>query len=149
MGHDNLGGVQSRPSVRDLRLATAIPAAAAAAVALALGLAGCHREEHFESVCQITRKATVEVDDNGAATQVDLELEWDPCPGQQVQIVRGGAEFAKCVQAYKPGDYVNVKVSHFWDTRGFYDWDLYEVGGCARPNSDESLDCELRRRAPC
>jgi hypothetical protein len=103
------------------------------AAALGSLLSGCHRDERFESVCQITRKAVVEVDDKGVAAQVDFELEWDPCPGDQVQIVRGGAEFAKCMEAYNPGDFVNVKVVHFWDSRGYYDWDLYEIAGCARP----------------
>lgn len=33
---------------------------------------------------------------------------------------------------YDVGELVHVKVAHLWDTRGFYHWDLYEVGDCAR-----------------
>ncbi len=45
----------------------------------------------------------------------------------------GGKEFAKCIEKRSMGDYVFVKVSHFWDSHGYYDWDIYEVDGCPRP----------------
>lgn len=104
----------------------------------AVALLGCGpKEERFESVCQIVHKEVVEVSDKGEPSVVDFELEWDPCPGDQFQIVRGDADFAKCMEKYSQGDYVSVKVAHLWDTRGFYYWDLYQVGGCTRAIEDE------------
>ena len=103
------------------------------ALTFTVALLGCSpKEERFESVCQIVHKEVVEVSDKGEPTVVDFELEWDPCPGDQFQIVRGDADFAKCMSKYGQGDYVSVKVAHLWDTRGFYHWDLYQVGECTR-----------------
>jgi hypothetical protein len=97
----------------------------------ALSYVGCgHPDKHYESVCQLVAREVVEVDDKGAALQVDLLLEWDPCPGDQFQVVRGGAEFATCLEKYDLGDLVPVRVRQTWDTRGFYTWDVYQVGDC-------------------
>ena len=74
---------------------------------------------------------------------MDLELEWDPCPGDQFQTVRGGAEFAECMAHYEVGDALPVVVRHWWDSQGFYVWDLESVGGCARaiePDSEGSFE---------
>lgn len=94
---------------------------------------GCgHPDENFESVIQVVRRDVVEKDEKGEAIQVDMEMEWDPCPGDQLQVIRGGPEFAKCTEKYKVGDYLPVKVKHFWDPRGTYRWDIYEMGDCKR-----------------
>jgi len=107
-------------------------------------LIGCGRKERrFESVCQIVRRQVVETDEHGVATQIDLELEWDPCPEDQYQMVRGGAEFARCIARYHDGDAVPVRVSHWWDERGYFTWDVYQVGDCRRPievNSEGSFE---------
>lgn len=110
---------------------------------LAFALAGCAKENRFESVCQIIRRDAVEVDDKGTVEQVDIELEWDPCPGDQFQVIRGGSEFAACTAQYKVGDYVPVRVKHWWDGRGYYRWDVYQVGDCARtvePDAEGSYE---------
>lgn len=83
-------------------------------------------------MCQLVHHEVVEVDDKGAPKVVDYELEWDPCPGDQFQVIRGDATFAQCMAKYDVGELVHVKVAHMWDTRGFYFWDLYEIGDCAR-----------------
>lgn len=116
------------------------------AVAALLLLAGCASERRYESACQIVSKYVVEQDDKGEPTQVDVEMEWDPCPGDQVQMVRGGADFAKCMAKWNPGDYVPVKVVHFFDSRGYWDWDLYEIGGCARPIESGSYGSYAKSR---
>jgi hypothetical protein len=96
------------------------------------------KEEKFESVCQLVRREVVEENDKGEPELVDIELEWDPCPGDQLQIVRGGRDFAKCIAKYEMGDLLPVRVLHQWDTRGYYKWDLYQVGDCSRPIERES-----------
>ena len=99
----------------------------------ALFLSACgHPDSNYESVLQYVSRHDVETNDKGEVEQVDLEMEWDPCPGDQFQYIRGGKDFAKCMEKYGPGDYVSVKVRHTWDVMGFYRWDVYEVGGCPR-----------------
>ena len=78
--------------------------------AMAIALAGCHRSKSYESVCQIVRSDAVEKNEKGETTLLDLELEWDPCPGDQFQVVRGGKEFAACMAKHKEGDLVPVRV---------------------------------------
>ncbi|MFT3766803.1 MAG: hypothetical protein QM820_15000 [Minicystis sp.] len=100
---------------------------------LAVALAGCHPAERFESVGQIVHSEVIEVDDKGKPLVQEIEFEWDPCPGDQFQVVRGGAEFAECMKQHAVGDMVAVQVSHFWDGRGYYRWEVTRVGNCDRP----------------
>jgi len=110
-------------------------------IALVAGLAllsGCHKSKNYESVCQIVRADPVETNEKGETTLLDVELEWDPCPGDQFQVVRGGKEFAACMAKHKEGDLVSVRVTHKWDGRGYYTWDVYQIGECQRAIEDES-----------
>lgn len=111
---------------------------------LSLFASGCGKPEHrFESTCQLVRKDVVEEDDKGEAQVVDVELEWDPCPGDQFQVVRGGKEFAACMGQYEVGSMLPVLVKHWWDNRGYYVWDVYQVGQCKReiePDSEGSYE---------
>lgn len=91
-----------------------------------------HPSTRYVSVVQLIHRDVVEVNEDGSPAQVDLELEWDPCPGDQYQMVRGGSAFAACTAQYKEGDAVPVKVVHFWDPLGFYRWDIEELGECKR-----------------
>jgi hypothetical protein len=107
---------------------------AVTAATLLLGTTGCSKkDERFESVVQIVRKETVELTDDGKAPNViDMEFEWDPCPGDQFQVIRGDKDFAACAAKYEIGDYVPVVVRHMWDERGYFTWDVERVGDCAR-----------------
>ena len=96
------------------------------------------KQAQYESVCQLVSREVVEADDKGAPLMIDLELEWDPCPGDQFQMVRGGKDFAACMAKYDVGDFVPVRVQHRWDTRGYYTWDVFQVGDCARPIEEHS-----------
>ena len=111
-------------------------------------LACAKAERRFESVCQIVRSNVVEKDDKDRAEVVDVELEWDPCPGDQFQMVRGGQDFAACMQRYEVGSFVPVLVKQWWDDRGYYTWDVYKVGDCSRTiepgaegSYEKSQDC--------
>ena len=108
------------------------------ALPLALFLLSCApKEERYESVVQVVSRTVVEVED-GKPSQVDFELEWDPCPGDQFQVIRGNKEFAECTTKYKSGTYVPVIVKHFWDPRGYYRWDIEKMGECDRPIEPQS-----------
>ena len=113
------------------------------AIALALGFAAlatsaCSRTRRYESAVQIVSKESVEKAADGTTTQVDFELEWDACPGDQFQVVRGGRAFAACTAKYDVGDTVPVYVRHYWDERGFYRWDVERLGDCWRPVEPDS-----------
>lgn len=108
--------------------------------ALAVCAVACGpREERFESVVQVVRKVVVEKNPDGSVEQVDFELEWDPCPGDQYQVVRGGREFAVCSDKYEVGDYVPVIVKRYWDARGFYRWSVVRLGECSRTSEPGSF----------
>lgn len=110
------------------KIAIAIPA-----LFVAVLTTGCTKpERHFESVVQVTRLEVLEEDDNGKAIQAEVEFEWDPCPGDQFQVVRGSADFAECMKQYPVGDIVSVSVKQWWDTRGYFTWDIERVGDCRR-----------------
>jgi hypothetical protein len=80
----------------------------------------------------------VEQDDHGEVAQADFKFEWDPCPGDQFQVVRGGREFARCMKKYETGDYMSVRVRHVWDTRGFYRWEVTQIGDCPHAPEPEA-----------
>lgn len=108
-------------------------------IVLALAATSCKpKESQYESVCQIVHHDNVEVDDKGVPLLVDYELEWDPCPGDQFQMVRGGKDFAACMTKYEDGDLVPVRVLHRWDSRGYYTWDVFQIGDCKRPIEEDS-----------
>ena len=127
-------------------------AAVKAGLALALAglLAGCTpKVEHYESAVQIVRKEVLDKEDGGAATAIDLEVEWDACPGDQFQVIRGDKDFAACTDHFAVGDFAPVVVRHFWDPRGYYRWDIERIGDCARvvePDSygsyEKSRECK-------
>ncbi|MFO0678520.1 MAG: hypothetical protein U0169_18425 [Polyangiaceae bacterium] len=101
---------------------------------------GCKAKENtYESAVQIMRKEVVETEGESTVTQIDFEVEWDACPGDQFQVIRGGKDFAACTTKYEVGDYVPVLVRHWWDERGFYRWDIERLGECTRNIEPESV----------
>ena len=89
-------------------------------------------------MCQLIRRDVVEADEKGEPQLLDVELEWDPCPGDQFQVVRGGKDFAKCMSRYPVGEMLPVRVVHWWDNRGYFRWDVYQVGECSRTPEPEA-----------
>ncbi|HEU4533172.1 MAG TPA: hypothetical protein VFS00_03605, partial [Polyangiaceae bacterium] len=100
---------------RPARLA---PLALLAPIAASLAGGCAPKERIYESVVQLARYEVAERDEKGTPLLVDAELEWDPCPGDQFETVRGGPEFAACMTKYKVGDMLPVVVRHAWSTRG-------------------------------
>ncbi len=97
-------------------------------------LAACTpKAERYEAAVQIVRKEILERADGGAPLEVDLEVEWDACHGDQYQVIRGDKAFAGCTDHFQVGDYAPVVVRHFWDARGYYRWDIERFGDCVRP----------------
>lgn len=118
---------------RHLRVATIAKAVFAAS--LLGGLPSCsHKEQRWESEVEIQRVDAVSRSRDGKPEALDVELLWTACA--QREVIRGDAAFAACMAKRKPGDKVRVKVRQAWDPAGFYDWDITEVDGCARPPED-------------
>jgi hypothetical protein len=117
------------------------PVAVRLGLVLGLGLAAsaCSKPKRYESAVQVVRKEIVEKSADGKAEQVDFEVEWDACPGDQFQVIRGGRAFAECTAKYDVGDEVPVYVRHWWDDRGYYRWDIERMGDCWRTIEPESV----------
>ena len=99
-----------------------------------LATAGCHKSQTFETTVEITRMSVVRKDDQGNPVTADVEISYSECPGAQLDVMRGGKEFATCLFAkHKTGDKVKVKLEHKFDPEGYYDYDVFEVDGCPRP----------------
>lgn len=104
------------------------------AIASLLPVAGCHRTKHYEATVEVTRMTAVRKDEMGAPLTMDVEISYVECPGTQIEVMRGGKEFAACIQQKaKVGDKVNVKIDHRWDPEGHYAFSVTEVQGCPRP----------------
>jgi hypothetical protein len=100
----------------------------------ALPLVGCHRSKQYEAQVEVTRLTAIRKDEQGNPLTADLEISYVECPGTQIEVLRGGKDFASCIaQKMKVGDKVKVKLEHHWDSEGHYDYDVYEVQGCPRP----------------
>ena len=107
---------------------------------LVLGLCvGCREQRTYDAKVKIER-----VDSAHPTHSIDIEFEWESCPGRQIEVIRGGKDFAACVGKLTPGDSVAVKVAWHWEKReSSYDWDIVELGGCKRPfeeQDDASFD---------
>lgn len=107
-----------------------------------VAVSGCKSSKTYESSITLSRVEAVRTD-NGVVRDIDVEFEWSECPGDQNEVIRGDAEFATCMKKYKAGDKVPVKIDFHWEKRGFWDWDVIEMGGCKRPpdpDDDSSFD---------
>lgn len=112
-------------------------------VALALGLssAGCKKKKDYETKVTLTRLGIVRKDEAGNPLTMDVEYQFSECPGTQIEIIRGGPEFSRCMTKYKLGDRVDIQIKRFKDPEGFWDWDILKVGDCGRvpdPNDQAS-----------
>jgi hypothetical protein len=102
------------------------------AIAVLTPALGCHRSKTYESDVTITRSAVVRRDAMGRPQTLDLEVSYVRCPGTQIEVLRGGPEFAACVGIHKVGETVPVVVQHVWDDRGVWRNEVVEVAGCKR-----------------
>jgi hypothetical protein len=111
-----------------------------------LVLAACHPTTHHETEVEITRMVVVRKNESGKPATLDLELSFAECPGSQIEVIRGGAEFAACVSKHTVGDRVKVAIEHKWDDEGVYKWVIKKVDDCDRvPDpSDEASFAMVR-----
>ncbi len=134
----HVGACVERPR-RRRRCASCV--ALVATLATALAVSACHRPKHYETTVEITRVSTVRTDEAKKPLVLDVEVAYSECPGGQLEVVRGGADFASCAQKLKVGDKVKVGIDHEWTEEGHYKWTVRTLGECSRvadPNDEAS-----------
>ncbi len=95
---------------------------------------GCKsKSKWYDANIELNRISPIRFSSDGKALDSDVEFSWFECPGEQIEIIRGDTDFGECMKKYKRGDKLPVKVEYHWDSRGFWDWDIHEIGGCKRP----------------
>ena len=75
-----------------------------------LVLAACHRTTHHETEVEVTRVSAVRKDETGKPVTLDFEFSFAECPGSQIEVIRGDAEFSACASKYKVGERVKVAI---------------------------------------
>lgn len=102
-------------------------------IGVVLVVTGCrHQTSHYETNVEVTRIAKVRRDDAGKPMVVDVEVKFVDCPGDQVEVVRGGPEFAACIDEHRVGDKLKVSIDHVWSSEGYYTSKIVKLGDCAR-----------------
>jgi hypothetical protein len=96
-------------------------------------LAGCHPTNHFEAEVQIERVSPVQRDETGRVLTTDVEVIYVSCPGDQREILRGGAEFSECVASLAAPQRLKAKIEHRWTAEENYDSVITQLGTCKRP----------------
>jgi hypothetical protein len=132
--------------VRTRTLAQALTPVILAAAAFTAS--GCHGENEYQSKVKIQRIEVVETDASGKPLSTDVQFFWHECPGHQEQTMRSGNEFSACMQKYKAGQEVPVKIHWEWDEHGHYDFHVIDVGGCKAPPVDDD-DSSFDTLADC
>jgi hypothetical protein len=94
-------------------------------------LAGCSRSETFTTTVEL-----VDIehfgDAPGAAKQVNFELRYADCPGDNRRILRGDKDLAACTKDLKEGDKVPLEiVSKYSSEKSGYRSEVTKIAGCA------------------
>jgi hypothetical protein len=99
---------------------------------------GCSKKHAtYRTNVELRRIDVVGTDASGKPAQLDVEFGYSDCPGNQVEVLRGATEFAACMAGKKVGEKVPVVIDWHWTDEGRYDWDVTEMGGCARPPGED------------
>ena len=105
---------------------------ALSSLVLAVLSSGCHRSRSYEAQVEIERMTVARKDEAGKPLIVDIEISYAECPGEQLEVIRSGAEFADCMSKAKVGDKVPAKIKQRWDPEGYWRYDVIELAGCPR-----------------
>ena len=111
---------------------------------LALALAtACGGSQWYDTEVDIVRTTPVRLDAGGSVVDVDVHLEYSQCPGHQLEVIRGDATFAACMQRYPEGSKVSAHIEHYVTERNMHDWNIHRLGECDRspdPDDEASFD---------
>lgn len=106
--------------------------AALFAIAIVVAATGCHRPKRYSATAEVKRISAPRTEAEGQAGGVaEIELEYTRCPGAQIEVVRGDAEFAGCLEKLAHvGGTVPIAVEHRWSDEGHWDHEVLEIAGC-------------------
>lgn len=104
-----------------------------AASAAALALASCAKPTtRHDTKVVLQGREVVHRDAKGAPAAVEVSVEYPECPGEQLETLQAGAEFAACLAKYKIGDTLPATIVHAPTADGHYDSEIDRLGDCTR-----------------
>lgn len=93
----------------------------------------CKADKYYTTKVEINRIEILKYDSQKNPLILDVEISYPECPGKQIEIFRGNKEFAKCIlENYKLHDQMNAEIHWYWNTLGYYQWDVVKLGNCQR-----------------
>lgn len=110
---------------------------------LSMSGVGCKGTRDYKPSVELLRVSVVERDAAGKPLMADAEIKYADCPGTQLEVARGGADFAACMAQYKPGTRVEASLRWYKHKDGHFDWDLLKIGACplsGEPHSNGSFE---------
>jgi hypothetical protein len=103
----------------------------------------------YESEVELVRYDVVRRDAEGTPVTADVEISYASCPGYQHEVMRGPTAFATCMEKHKIGEKLSAKIKWYLGDKGYYEWEVHQLGDCKRPPDPEDeasfsiiRDCE-------
>ncbi|MCB1176349.1 MAG: hypothetical protein KDK36_02110 [Leptospiraceae bacterium] len=100
--------------------------------------------DEYDVKVKINRIEIVREGEDKKPILIDVELNYPDCPGDQIEIIRAGKDFAECfLTKHKVNDIAKAKILWKWRDLGFYKWDVIGLSGCERvvdPEEEGSYD---------
>jgi hypothetical protein len=103
----------------------------------------------YESDVELVRFDVVRRDAEGKPVSADVEISYESCPGYQHEVMRGPGEFAACMEKHQVGEKLSAKIRWYFGEKGYYEWEVHQLGDCKRPPDPEDeasfsivRDCE-------
>jgi hypothetical protein len=115
----------------------------------ALG-AGCKsKPTWYDTEVELVRFDIVRRDAQGTPVTADVEISYASCPGYQHEVMRGPSAFATCMEKHRVGEKLPAKIRWYFGEKGYYEWEVHQLGDCKRPPDAEDeasfsiiRDCE-------
>jgi hypothetical protein len=109
-----------------------------------LVLSGCARSgKTYDTEVEILRLEVIRADEQGNPLTVDVEMQFEKCPGDQRKTIRGDKTFAACILKHKAGEIVPAKLSHDMDDHGELRPHILGLAGCEHridPNDEAAFE---------
>jgi hypothetical protein len=107
-------------------------------------LAACGaKSKRHESRIEIIRTEVIRADDKGEPLTIDVEMQFEDCPGDQRKTIRGDRQFSACMRRYKTGEIVPVTIDHAPNEWGDLVPQITKIGECDHrldPNDEASFE---------
>jgi hypothetical protein len=90
--------------------------------------------KRFYSKVEIIRMDVTNFNERNEPRTLDLEISYPECPGNQIEVIRGNREFAKCIlqTGKKVGNLFDAEIEWKWNPLGYYKWYILKLDSCER-----------------